>query len=91
MDGSSSPQLWFAGIVVPPGGTLSGDPSFAPVWLPLQNSATPEITYDGGTRPSIAASGGSVGTLTGNHSAQWVYTYVAYVPPNKPPPPPPLQ
>jgi hypothetical protein len=85
-DGTSAPQIWFAGVAVNSNGSLSGDPSFAPVWLPLQNSATPEVTYDGGTRPSIATSG-----ITGNHSAQWVYTYVPYVPPNKPPPPPPLQ
>jgi hypothetical protein len=90
-DGSTSPQLWFAGVVVDPTAALTGDPSYAPVWLPLQNSATPEITFDGGTRPSIAAAGGQVGSLTGNHSAQWVYSYVPYVPPNMPPPPPPLQ
>jgi hypothetical protein len=86
-DGSTSPQLWFAAIVLDPTAPLSGDPSYAPVWLPQQNSATPEVTYDGGTSPSI----GAAGTITGNHSAQWVYTYVPYVPPNKPPPPPPVQ
>jgi len=90
-DGSSAPQLWFAGVVVGASGPLSGDPSYAPAWLPQQNSATPEITFDGGIRPSIAATGGSVGAITGNHSAQWVYSYVAYVPPGMPPPPPPLQ
>ncbi len=90
-DGSTAPQLWFAGVAVDPTGALSGDPSFAPVWLPLQNSAAAEVTYDGGTRPSISASGGQVGSVTGNHSAQWVYKYVPYVPPHMPPPPPPLQ
>jgi hypothetical protein len=33
----TEPQLWFAAVVVDPNGTLSGDPSFAPVWLPQQN------------------------------------------------------
>jgi hypothetical protein len=86
----TEPQLWFAAIVVDPTQPLSGDPSHAPVWLPLQNDATPEVLYNGTMRPSIGASDG--GTLTnGNHSAQWVYTYVPYVPPANmmPPPPPP--
>lgn len=40
-DGGASvvtePQLWFAAVAVDPSGTLSGDPSFAPVWMPQQN------------------------------------------------------
>jgi hypothetical protein len=33
-DGSAVPQLWFAAVVL----NENGDPSFAPVWLPGQNS-----------------------------------------------------
>jgi hypothetical protein len=33
----TEPQLWFAAVTVDPSGTLSADPSFAPVWLPQQN------------------------------------------------------
>jgi hypothetical protein len=33
----TEPQLWFAAIAVDASGALSGDPSFAPVWLPQQN------------------------------------------------------
>jgi hypothetical protein len=33
----TEPQLWFAGVVVDASGNVSSDPSFAPVWLPLQN------------------------------------------------------
>jgi len=33
---TTTPQLWFAGVSV--GAALSGDPSFAPVWLPGQNA-----------------------------------------------------
>jgi hypothetical protein len=33
----TEPQLWFAAIAVDPSGTLTGDPSFAPVWMPQQN------------------------------------------------------
>ncbi|HXX68357.1 MAG TPA: hypothetical protein VEK07_14295 [Polyangiaceae bacterium] len=62
-------------------GTVSGDPSFARVWLPQQNSPTPEVLYDGGTAAATADGG-----ATGNHLPQWVYTYVAYVPPQMPPP-----
>lgn len=37
-DGTSKPQLWFTAITVDGNGApLSGDPSFAPVWLPNQN------------------------------------------------------
>jgi hypothetical protein len=32
---TAKPQLWFAGIST--GDEFSGDPSFAPVWLPNQN------------------------------------------------------
>jgi hypothetical protein len=35
-DATGKPQLWFAAIAVG-GGALSGDPSFAPVWLPGQD------------------------------------------------------
>jgi hypothetical protein len=35
--GSTEPQLWFAAVAVDPSGALSGDPSFAPVWMPQQN------------------------------------------------------
>jgi hypothetical protein len=78
-DGSTPPQIWFAAIAVDPSGGLSSDPSFAPVWLPLQNSATPEILLDGGVSQTL----GGDGAPTGNHIPQWVYTYVPY----KPPPP----
>jgi len=33
----TEPQLWFAAVTVNPSGTLSMDPSFAPVWMPQQN------------------------------------------------------
>ncbi len=33
----TEPQLWFAAVTVDASGTLSGDPSFAPVWMPQQN------------------------------------------------------
>jgi len=36
----TEPQLWFAAISVDPSGSFSGDPSFAPVWMPLQNPQT---------------------------------------------------
>ncbi len=83
-DGSSVPQIWFAGVAVDPNGQTTGDPSFAPVWLPLQNSPTSEVLFDGGTAPPEADGG-----VTGNHLPQWVYKYVPYVPPLMPPPPPP--
>jgi hypothetical protein len=35
--GDTEPQLWFSAVVVDSSGTLSADPSFAPVWLPQQN------------------------------------------------------
>jgi hypothetical protein len=76
-NGSTPPQIWFAGVAVDAGGHLSGDPSFAPVWLPMQNSATPEVLPDGGTSQTL----GGDGTPTGNHIPQWVVTYVKYVPP----------
>jgi len=82
--GASIPQIWFAGVAVDSTGALSGDPSFAPVWLPQQNSPTPEVLWDGGTAPPTGDGG-----ATGNHLPQWVYTYVPYVPPQMPPPPPP--
>jgi hypothetical protein len=34
---NTEPQLWFAAVAVDSSGNLSGDPSFAPVWLPQQN------------------------------------------------------
>jgi hypothetical protein len=91
-DGSTPPQIWFAAVAIDPTGTLTVDPSFAPVWLPQQNNATPEILIDGGTSQTL----GGDGTPTGNHVPQWVYQYVPYVPPPPPPdggtayyPPPP--
>ncbi|WP_438024864.1 hypothetical protein [Sorangium sp. So ce233] len=36
-DGTSKPQLWFAAVTLAPGGSIDGDPSFAPVWMPQQN------------------------------------------------------
>ncbi|MGK3999405.1 TolB family protein [Sorangium sp. So ce1024] len=36
-DGTSKPQLWFAAVTLAPGGPIDGDPSFAPVWMPMQN------------------------------------------------------
>jgi hypothetical protein len=76
-DGSTPPQLWFAGVTVDANGKMSGDPSFAPVWLPQQNSATPEVLADGGTAQTV----GGDGTPTGNHIPQWVVQYVQYTPP----------
>jgi hypothetical protein len=76
-NGSTPPQLWFAAVTVDPSGHTSGDPSFAPVWLPLQNSATPEVLPDGGTAQTLGANG----TPTGNHIPQWVVQYVPYTPP----------
>jgi hypothetical protein len=83
-DGTTVPQIWFAGVTVDASGTLSADPSFAPVWLPAQNSPTPEVLWDGGLAPSVGN-----GAPTGNHVPQWVYEYVPYVPPQMPPPAPP--
>jgi len=79
-NGSTPPQLWFAAVTVDASGALTGDPSFAPAWLPKQNSATPEILADGGLAQTLGGSG----TPTGNHIPQWVVQYVPYVPP--PPP-----
>jgi hypothetical protein len=79
-DGSTPPQIWFAAVTVNPSGSLSGDPSFAPVWLPMQNSATPEILADGGMSQTL----GGNGTPTGNHIPQWVVSYVKYTPPTPP-------
>jgi hypothetical protein len=39
-DGSAVPQLWFAAVVL----NENGDPSFAPVWLPGQNSDIAHLT-----------------------------------------------
>ena len=78
-DGTTPPQIWFAAIAVDPGGAASGDPSFAPVWLPQQNSATPEVLADGGTSQTL----GGDGTPTGNHVPQWVAKYVPYQPVNQ--------
>jgi hypothetical protein len=90
--GTTPPQIWLAAVAVDPSGTLSGDPSFAPVWLPQQNSATPEILINGTTSQTL----GGNGKPTGNHVPQWVYKYVPYTPPPPPPndagvyiPPPP--
>jgi hypothetical protein len=38
--GTSTPQLWFAAVAVDAAGALSGDPSFAPVWMPQQNATS---------------------------------------------------
>ncbi|MGH7271047.1 MAG: hypothetical protein ACREJ3_11505, partial [Polyangiaceae bacterium] len=75
-DGTTPPQIWFTAVAIDSSGTLSGDPSFSPVWLPMQNSATPEVLADGGTAQSLGASG----TPTGNHIPQWVVNYVPYTP-----------
>jgi hypothetical protein len=90
--GTTPPQIWFAAVAIDASGSLSGDPSFAPVWLPQQNSATPEILIDGGTSQTL----GGNGTPVGNHVPQWVYQYVPFKPPPPPassagylPPPPP--
>ncbi len=40
-NGSTKPQLWFAGLLLDDAAAASGDPSFAPVWLPNQNDAEP--------------------------------------------------
>ena len=72
-----SPQLWFAAVAVAPEGGLSGDPSFAPVYLPQQNSALPE-PVDGGAASSAPAA--SAGTPKGNHVPQWVVKYVPITP-----------
>lgn len=37
-DGNSKPQLWFAALLLDPSAPVTSDPSFAPVWLPGQNS-----------------------------------------------------
>lgn len=58
----TTPQLWFAAVAIDPTGSLSSDPSYAPIWLPQQNDA--ELP-DGGT----ADSGG---VPRGNHLPQWV-------------------
>ena len=79
-NGSTAPQIWFAAVVVDPSGTLAGDPSFAPVWLPRQNSATPEVLADGGLAQTLGGSGAP----TGNHIPQWVVDYIAYAPPIQP-------
>jgi hypothetical protein len=76
-DGSTQPQLWFAAVAVSPDGTLSGDPSFAPVYLPQQNSALPE-PVDGGVASAAPSSGPSM--PKGNHIPQWVVKYVPITP-----------
>jgi len=76
-NGSTPPQIWFAAVAVDPSGKTTGDPSFAPVWLPQQNSAKPEVLPDGGLAQTL----GGNGTPTGNHVPQWVVKYVQYVPP----------
>jgi hypothetical protein len=37
--GAIKPQLWFTAVRLTAGGTIEGDPSFAPVWLPGQNES----------------------------------------------------
>ena len=76
-DGATQPQLWFAAVAVAPSGALSGDPSFAPVYLPQQNSALPE-PVDGGAASTAPAAG--AGTPKGNHIPQWVVKYVPITP-----------
>jgi hypothetical protein len=91
--GTTPPQIWFAAVAIDSSGDLTVDPSFSPVWLPQQNSATPEILINGMTSQTL----GGNGKPTGNHVPQWVYKYVPYVPPPPPmndagvyiPPPPP--
>jgi hypothetical protein len=75
-DGSTQPQLWFAAVTVAPSGPLSGDPSFAPVYLPQQNSALPEPLDGGAASTAPAASG----VAKGNHIPQWVVKYVPITP-----------
>jgi len=53
---TTKPQIWFAAIVV--GSELFGDPSFAPVWLPNQNTTVPGTILNQ--------------VPTGNHVPQWV-------------------
>ena len=65
----TTPQLWFAAVAVDPSGSLSGDPSYAPIWLPQQNDAQ---LPDGGT----ADSGG---VPRGNHLPQWVTKAVSVI------------
>ena len=38
--GDTEPQLWLAAVVIDASGTLTTDPSFAPVWMPQQNPGT---------------------------------------------------
>ncbi len=59
---NTTPQLWFAALGIDPTGSLSTDPSYAPIWLPQQNDAQ---LPDGG-----AADAG--GVVRGNHLPQWV-------------------
>jgi hypothetical protein len=66
--GATPPQIWFAAVAVDASGALSGDPSFAPVWLPQQNSATAEVLIDGGAGQTVAGNG----TPADNHMPQWV-------------------
>jgi hypothetical protein len=76
-DGSTQPQLWFAAVTIASDGALSGDPSFAPVYLPQQNSALPE-PVDGGAASTAPAAGASM--PKGNHIPQWVVKYVPITP-----------
>ena len=59
---STRPQLWLGAVLI--GGSLSADPSFAPVWLPGQNLAPA-----GGT-PNQAPSR--------NHTPQWTRVAVRF-------------
>jgi hypothetical protein len=36
---NTEPQLWFAAVTVDASGMITGDPSWAPVWMPQQNPA----------------------------------------------------
>ena len=59
------PQLWFAAVTIDSSGMLSGDPSYAPVWMPQQNPAM------------AGAPAGMTPPARGNHSPQWVSVAVA--------------
>jgi len=67
----AKPQLWFAGVAT--GDEFQGDPSFAPVWLPNQNSnqSIPNGNHvpSGSRSPSRSFSNGSSGSGRRGHLA----------------------
>jgi hypothetical protein len=61
---STKPQLWFAALAIPDDGTMpTTDPSFAPVWLPGQNTL---LDQNGQVDPSS-----SQADPRGNHTPVW--------------------